>query len=207
MVQVPQVVERYFAADTPRFGVVIDVRSPSEFAEDHIPGAINLPVLNDEERTRVGTIYKQLNPFEARKVGGALVSRNIARHLEDHFADQPKEYRPLLYCWRGGQRSGSFALVLSQIGFRVAVLSGGYKTYRGEVLDGLRELPTRFEFRILAGATGNGKTALLRAIAAAGGQILDLESLASHRGSLLGRELGSPQPSQKWFESQLHARL
>ena len=207
MVQIPATLSSYFAPERPPFAVVIDVRSPAEFAEDHIPGAVNLPVLDDAERARVGTIYKQVCPFEARKVGAALVSRNIARHIDEHFADKPKEYRPLLYCWRGGQRSGSFALVLSQIGFRVTVLSGGYKTYRGEVMDGLRELPKRFDFRILAGPTGSGKTTVLRAVAAAGGQTLDLEALANHRGSLLGSEPDAPQPAQRLFESRLHHRL
>lgn len=207
MTQPPKVVERFFAVDTPKFDVVIDVRSPGEFLADHIPGAVNLPVLDDAERARVGTMYKQVSPFEARKVGGALVSRNIARHLEEHFVDKAKDYRPLLYCWRGGQRSGSFALVLGQVGFRVAVLGGGYRTYRGEVMDGLRGRPARFTYRILAGATGSGKTAVLRAVAAAGGQVLDLEGLANHRGSLLGAEPAGPQPSQKWFESRLHDQL
>jgi tRNA 2-selenouridine synthase len=207
MVQIPQPLCQFFAADAPRFDAVIDVRSPAEYADDHAPGAVNLPVLSDAERARVGTIYKQVSPFEARKVGAALVSRNIARHLDEHFADKPKDYRPLLYCWRGGQRSGSFALVLSQIGFRVTVLQGGYKTYRGEVMDGLRERPAAFRYRILAGATGSGKTLVLRAIAAAGGQVLDLEALANHRGSLLGAEPDSPQPAQRLFESRLYHRL
>jgi tRNA 2-selenouridine synthase len=203
----PQTIERYFPADPDRFSEVVDVRSPAEFAEDHIPGAINRPVLNDAERERVGTIYKQVNPFEARKLGAALVSRNIARHIDEHFVGKGKDYRPLVYCWRGGQRSGSLALVLNQIGFRVSVLHGGYKTYRGEVMDGLRDLPKRFDFRILAGATGSGKTRVLRALAEAGGQVLDLEAIACHRGSLLGSEPDAPQPAQRWFESQLHQQL
>lgn len=207
MVQPPQTLPRYFAPDRPPFDAVIDVRSPAEFADDHIPGAINLPVLNDDERARVGTIYKQESPFAARKVGAALVSRNIARHLDEHFADKPKEYRPLVYCWRGGQRSGSFAIILSQIGFRATVLGGGYKTYRGQVMDGLREVSGRFEFRVLAGRTGSGKTRVLREMAALGGQVLDLEELAVHRGSLLGSEPGCPQPPQRLFESLLYQRL
>ncbi len=207
MVQPPQTLPRYFAPDRPPFDAVIDVRSPAEFADDHIPGAINLPVLNDDERARVGTIYKQESPFAARKVGAALVSRNVARHLDEHFADKPKEYRPLVYCWRGGQRSGSFAIILSQIGFRATVLSGGYKTYRGQVMDGLREVSGRFEFRVLAGRTGSGKTRVLREMAALGGQVLDLEELAVHRGSLLGSEPGCPQPPQRLFESLLYQRL
>lgn len=207
MTQPPQTLARYFAPDRPRFDAVIDVRSPSEFADDHAPGAINLPVLNDEERARVGTIYKQVSPFEARKLGAALVSRNIARHLDEHFADKPKEYRPLVYCWRGGQRSGSLAIILSQIGFRATVLAGGYKAYRGQVMDGLRELAPRFDFRVLAGRTGSGKTRVLRELAAIGGQVLDLEELAVHRGSLLGSEPGHPQPPQRLFESRLYERL
>lgn len=207
MSQIPQTIERYFLSEPDQFTEIVDVRSPSEFAEDHIPGAINRPVLDDAERIRVGTIYKQVNPFEARKVGAALVSRNIARHIDDHFVAKGKDYRPLVYCWRGGQRSGSLATILTQIGFRVSVLHGGYKTYRGEVMDGLRDLPKRFEFRILAGATGSGKTRVLRSLQAAGGQVLDLEALANHRGSLLGSEPDSPQPAQRLFESRLYQRL
>lgn len=207
MTQPPRTLPRYFAPDRPPFDAVIDVRTPAEFADDHIPGAVNLPVLNNDERVRVGTLYKQVNPFEARKVGAALVSRNIARHLDEHFAGRPNTYRPLVYCWRGGQRSGSLAVVLGQIGFRVTLLEGGYKTYRGEVLDGLREMAGRMRFRVLAGRTGSGKTAVLRALAAAGGSVLDLEELACHRGSLLGAEPGRPQPPQRLFESRLHERL
>ncbi len=198
---------RYFAPDRPPFDAVIDVRSPAEFADDHIPGAVNLPVLNDDERVQVGTVYKQVHPFEARKLGAAMVSRNIARHLDEHFAGHPNGYRPLVYCWRGGQRSGSLATVLGQIGFRVTVLAGGYKTYRGEVLDGLRDAAERVQLRVLAGRTGSGKTAVLRAVAAAGGQTLDLEELACHRGSLLGAEPGQPQPPQRLFESRLFERF
>lgn len=207
MLQSPPTLPHYFAPDRPPFDVVIDVRSPAEFADDHIPGAINLPALDDAERARVGTIYKQVGPFEARKVGAAMVSRNVARHLDEHFADKPKGYRPLVYCWRGGQRSGSFALVLTQIGFRTTVLAGGYKTYRGEVMDGLRELAPQLRLRVLAGRTGSGKTAVLRELVDRGEQVLDLEALASHRGSLLGSEPGCPQPPQRLFESRLYGRL
>lgn len=207
MLSAPPTLARYFAPDRPRFDAVIDVRSPAEFADDHIPGAINLPVLDDAERARVGTIYKQVGPFEARKVGAALVSRNVARHLDEHFADKPKGYRPLVYCWRGGQRSGSLAIILTQIGFRATLLAGGYKTYRHEVMDGLRELTPKLRLWVLAGRTGSGKTRVLRALAAAGEQVLDLEGLACHRGSLLGAEPGCPQPPQRLFESRLFERL
>ncbi|MDO8329847.1 MAG: tRNA 2-selenouridine(34) synthase MnmH [Fluviicoccus sp.] len=188
------------------FDEVIDVRSPAEYADDHLPGAINCPVLDDAERARVGTIYKQVSPFEARKVGGALVSRNIARHLEERFHDRPKSWRPLVYCWRGGQRSGAMTLVLQQVGWAARRLEGGYKAYRREVVR-LLETPPDLRLRLLCGPTGSGKTALLHAIAAQGGQVLDLEGLARHKGSALGVLPGEAQPSQKAFESALAAKL
>ncbi len=191
---------------TKTYSEIIDVRSESEFAEDHIPGAINLPVLNDLERAKVGTLYKQVCPFEARKVGAALVARNIARHLDSHLTAKDKDFHPLIYCWRGGQRSNSMASVLSQIGWRVTVLQGGYKTYRTYVRDQLEHLPGQFTYQVLCGLTGSGKTHILRQLAKRGVQVLDLEGLANHRGSLLGQEWEgklSPQPSQKSFESQL----
>lgn len=188
------------------FDAIIDVRSPAEFAEDHIPGAINCPVLNDAERIRVGTLYKQVSPFEARKVGAALVSRNIARHIETHFADQPKAWKPLIYCWRGGQRSGAMTLVFNQIGWAARRIDGGYKAFRQRVIDDLDALPAALNFKILCGPTGSGKTALLEALAAAGEQVLDLEALACHRGSVLGGA-GYPQPGQKAFETALWSAL
>jgi tRNA 2-selenouridine synthase len=195
---------------TKTYSEIIDVRSESEFAEDHMPGAINLPVLNDAERAKVGTIYKQVCPFDARKVGAAIVARNIAHHLDTHFAAKDKSYHPLVYCWRGGQRSNSMAQVLSQISWQVTVLEGGYKTYRAYVRDQLQQLPEQFTYQVLCGLTGSGKTHLLRQLAQRGVQVLDLESLANHRGSLLGQEWEgkfSPQPSQKRFESLLLQQL
>ncbi|MEO8892941.1 MAG: tRNA 2-selenouridine(34) synthase MnmH [Coleofasciculaceae cyanobacterium] len=188
------------------YSEIIDVRSESEFAEDHIPCAINLPVLNDVERAKVGTLYKQVCPFDARKVGAALVAQNIAKHLNTHFAQKDKDYQPLLYCWRGGQRSNSMALVLNQIGWQVTILDGGYKTYRTHVRDRLQELPQHFNYQVLSGMTGSGKTHILQQLAQRGLQVLDLEALANHRGSLLGQEWDgklSPQPSQKLFETLL----
>ncbi|WBY01885.1 tRNA 2-selenouridine(34) synthase MnmH [Ramlibacter tataouinensis] len=191
------------AARLSEFDTVIDARSESEYAEDHLPGAVNWPALGDEERVRVGTIYKQVNPFEARKVGAGLVAANIARHLQREVHDKPKGWQPLLYCWRGGQRSGSLALVLDQIGFRVSLVEGGYKAFRGAVLAQLPQLAQRLPYRVVCGPTGVGKTRLLHALAAAGAQVLDLEGLAHHRSSVLGLIPGQPQPGQKAFDTRV----
>lgn len=182
------------------FDEIIDVRAPSEFAEDHIPGALSLPVLDDDERARVGTIYTRESPFLARKIGAALVARNAARHLEQVLADRPGGWQPLLYCWRGGQRSNAFASILAQIGWRVQVIEGGYKHYRKLVRPALQAAPP-CRVVLLDGNTGTAKTALLPLLAAHGVQTLDLEGLAGHRGSTFG-ETGA-QPSQKLFESRL----
>lgn len=183
------------------FDAVIDARSESEYAEDRLPGAVNWPSLNDEERRVVGTIYKQVSPFEARKRGAALVAANIARHIEREVIDKPKGWQPLVYCWRGGQRSGALSLVLGQIGFRVHIVEGGYKAFRGAVLAALPELAQRLSYRVVCGPTGAGKTRLLHALQHAGAQVLDLEGLASHRSSVLGIIPGQPQPSQKHFDT------
>jgi len=189
------------------FDEVIDVRSEGEYGEDHIPGAINCPVLDNSERALVGTIYKQSSSFDAKKIGAALVSANIARHLRERFFDRPRSWRPLVYCWRGGGRSNALAHVLAQIGWRVARLEGGYKAYRRAVIDDLESLPTRFDWRVLCGLTGTGKSRLLRQLASAGAQVLDLEALAAHRGSVLGNMPDEPQPAQKMFESLLWKSL
>ena len=188
------------------FDEIIDVRAPLEFAEDHIPGAVNLPVLDDAERARVGTIYVQDSRFRARKIGAALVAQNAARHLQTHLADHPGSWRPLVYCWRGGQRSGSFASILEQIGWRVAVLEGGYQAYRRQVVAALYDTPIAHPFILLDGDTGTAKTALLQRLRSRGVQILDLEALAGHRGSLFG-QTAAGQPPQKLFESRLAAAL
>ena len=191
-----------------QFDEIIDVRTPMEFAEDHIPGAINCPVLSNEERITVGTLYKQVSPFEARKAGAALIAKNIAHHLETRFRDRPKSWRPLIYCWRGGQRSGAMSIIFAQIGWTTHKLEGGYKTYRRDVLQQLDALPSRYTFKVVCGPTGSGKSRLLAALAQTGHpnekkQVLDLEGLAQHRGSVLGNLPQQPQPSQKWFDSLL----
>jgi tRNA 2-selenouridine synthase len=185
------------------FDAIIDVRSPGEFAEDHIPGAENLPVLDDAERAEVGAIYVQQSRFLARRIGAAHVARNIARHLEGALADRPGSFHPLIYCWRGGQRSNAMATILSQVGWRVTLLTGGYKTYRRAVKERLYDREEALPFVLLDGHTGSAKTEILHRLAARGVQTLDLEGLAAHRGSLFGAIPGRPQPSQKLFESQL----
>ncbi|MGC8202751.1 tRNA 2-selenouridine(34) synthase MnmH [Aliiroseovarius sp. PTFE2010] len=186
------------------FDTVIDVRSPAEYAHDHIPGAISLPVLSNEQRAHVGTIYKQVSPFDARKIGAALVARNAAAHISGPLADKPGGWRPLIYCWRGGQRSNSFASILQQIGWRADVLDGGYQTYRRLVVAAMHDTALPHRLVLLDGNTGTAKTALLQRVAAHGGQVVDLEALAGHRGSLFGRRAGG-QPSQKAFEGRLAA--
>lgn len=189
------------------YDAVIDARSQSEYAEDHLPGACNWPTLDDAQRAQVGTEYAQLSPFEARKRGAAMAARNIAAHLEREAMGLPRGWRPLVYCWRGGQRSGSLAAVLGAIGFDVQVLDGGYRAFRRIVIAELETLPAPFGFRVLCGRTGSGKSRLLGALQRAGAQVLDLEALARHRGSVLGPLPGQPQPTQKAFETAVWQAL
>jgi tRNA 2-selenouridine synthase len=194
-------------AQLAEFDTLIDARAPAEFAEDHLPGAVSMPVLDDEERVRVGTLYKQVSVFEAKKLGAALVAKNVARHIEQHMLDKPKSWRPLVYCWRGGQRSGAFTHILREIGWDAHRVQGGYKSWRQHVIEQLALLPPQVKFRVVTGATGSGKSRLLEALAARGGQVLHLEELAAHKGSVLGNLPGQPQPAQKGFETQLFAAL
>jgi len=185
------------------FDEVIDVRSPAEYAEDHVPGARNCPVLDDAERAEVGALYKQVSPFDAKRRGAALVARNIARHLEGAFAGRARGWRPLVYCWRGGKRSGALTHVLREVGWQAAQLEGGYKAFRRAVVTALETLPRAFRYVVLCGETGSAKSRVLEALAARGAQVLDLERLACHRGSVLGALPGTPQPAQKRFETLL----
>ena len=193
----------HFQSELDRFDLVIDVRSPAEFALDHIPGAVNYPVLNNEERAQIGTLYKQVSPFAAKKLGAALVSRNIANHLENHLLDLPREWRPLIYCWRGGERSGAFTHILNRIGWKAMQLEGGYQGFRRTVIGDLEAAATQFTFQVLCGMTGSGKTRVIREAQKLGLQVLDLEALAIHRGSVLGNEPNTEQPTQKGFETAL----
>ncbi len=190
-----------------RFDAIVDARSEAEYAEDHLPGAVNWPSLDNGQRHEIGTLYKQVSPFEANKRGAALIAANVARHIEQHVIDKPRQWQPLVYCWRGGKRSGSLAHILGQIGFRVSVLEGGYKAFRTAVLGALPALAARLDYRVICGPTGSGKTRLLHALEAAGAQVLDLEGLASHRSSVLGLVPGQPQPTQKAFDTLVWDKL
>jgi len=183
------------------YDTIIDARSESEFELDHLPGAVNWPTLNDDERVLIGTMYVQVNQFEAKKRGAAMAARNIANHIERHVISKPKDWKPLTYCWRGGKRSGSLSLILDQIGFRVTLVAGGYKAFRAAMLLDIPLRVERLQFQVICGTTGSGKTRLLQELASAGAQVLDLEALASHRSSVLGAIPGRPQPSQKHFDS------
>lgn len=206
MIQSAQIVQP--DTDFAKYSAIIDVRSPKEFNEDHIPGAINLPVLDDEERLSIGTIYKE-NSFQARRQGAVMVSRNIAQHIEGHLANKGADFTPLVYCWRGGLRSNSMATVLKSIGWHVHLLHGGYQGFRRHIITDLEYLMLNqnFKIKVLAGVTGVGKTKLLSALREEGCQVIDIEGLANHRGSILGRPHGGKQPTQKMFESKLWYEL
>jgi tRNA 2-selenouridine synthase len=194
-------------ANLAQFETIIDVRSESEYADDHVPGAINCPVLSDTERAEVGTMDRQHSSFEARRRGAALVSRNIALHLEQRFADRPKSWKPLVYCWRGGNRSEAMTHVLGRVGWPARQLAGGYRAFRRLVIAQLEALPSRFEFKVICGTTGSGKSRLLSQLDEINAQVLDLEALAHHRGSVLGGLPMQPQPTQKAFETRLWQAL
>lgn len=186
-----------------QFEEIIDVRSPREYIIDHIPGACNFPVLNDNERIHIGTLYKQHSSFEANKQGAAIIASRIAKYLGSHFVSRPGDWRPLVYCWRGGKRSEAFVHVLQQIGWRAVRLPGGYKAYRRTVTATITDIVGRINFKVLCGLTGVGKSALLETLGQRNAQVLDLEKLANHRGSVLGNPVAGEQPTQKYFESLL----
>ncbi|MFN0024355.1 MAG: tRNA 2-selenouridine(34) synthase MnmH, partial [Parvularculaceae bacterium] len=189
------------------YDCVIDVRSPAEFAEDRLPDAINLPVLTNEERAEVGAIYVQQSRFLARRLGAAYVARNVAAHLQAALADKRPKFRPLIYCWRGGMRSNAMATILSQIGWRVGVVEGGYRTWRRLVVGTLLTSDEPINLVRIDGETGTAKTALLHYLGGLGVQAIDLEALAQHKGSVFGETPDAAQPSQKLFESRLYDAL
>src|SRR3989440_5059180 len=183
--------------DFKNFDSIIDARTPAEYALDHIPGAVSAPVLDDAERAQVGTLYKQVSPFEAKKLGASLIAKNVSRHIESIFKDRPAQWKPLVYCWRGGKRSGAMAHILREVGWQAETLPGGYRAYRRWVVEQLATLPEEFDFTVVHGPTGSGKSRFLAALARAGAQVRDLEALGQHRGSGLGGPPDAPQPTQK----------
>jgi tRNA 2-selenouridine synthase len=189
------------------FNTVVDARSPSEYAEDHLPGAVSAPVLDDAQRARVGIASKQSGAFEAKLLGAPMVARNIAELIEHRFARHDRDWRPLVYCWRGGNRSGALATVLARVGWRTTLIEGGYKAFRRQVIDDLALMPATLRFVVVGGRTGSAKSRLLERLDALGEQVLDLEALACHRGSVLGGLPDAPQPGQRRFETRLWSRL
>ena len=188
------------------FDDVIDVRSPLEFEDDRIPGSINLPVLSNAEREMIGTMYKQKSKFEAKKLGASIVSKNISDHLKDYLYNKNRDWLPLIYCWRGGQRSYALATILDQIGWKVEVVDGGYKSFRKHISEFLNRNIDRYYLILLTGNTGTAKTKVLNLIEKRNGQTIDLESLANHKGSVFGSQ-GQKQPSQKLFETLIYDKL
>jgi len=200
---------------------VFDVRSPGEYDHAHIPGANSLPLFTDEERKVVGTAYKQQSREQAIKLGLDFFGpkmRPIVESVESKLTVQSKNYESaasanpvpptskivLVYCWRGGMRSGAVSWLLDMYGFKVYTLLGGYKKFRNHVLDTFK-LP--FQFNILGGYTGSGKTELLKALQERGETVVDLESIANHKGSAFGN-IGMPkQPGQEMFENLLSCEL
>ena len=183
------------------YDTIIDARTEDEYAEDHLPGAVNWPTLNNQQRIDIGTLYKQVNAFEAKKRGAAIAARNIATHLEREVIDKPRDWKPLSYCWRGGKRSGSLSLILDQIGFKTTLVEGGYKAFRAAVVADIPKIVSTLDLRVVCGTTGSGKTRLLHALKTLGAQVLDLEDLAKHRSSVLGAIPGVDQPTQKGFDT------
>jgi tRNA 2-selenouridine synthase len=183
------------------FNAILDARSPSEYALDHLPGAISAAVLDDAQRAEVGTVNAEQGAFEAKRLGAGLVAQNIGQLIATRFAHHGRDWKPLVYCWRGGQRSGSLATVMARIGWHTSVMEGGYRAFRRYVIDDLSQRAPAIPWMVVAGRTGSAKSRLLQALAQAGEQVLDLEDLARHRGSVLGAWPGDPQPAQKHFET------
>lgn len=179
--------------------IYIDMRSPSEFRDGRIPGAINIPLLDDEERGRVGTVYKTVGPEEAKQLGLTVVSGKLP-DIVSQIRNAYKTGRTvIIYCWRGGMRSKSVVSILELMGIPAYQLIGGYKAYRRYVLDSLAAFPLNPRVIVLSGSTGVGKTALLKTLAEQGVPVIDLERLANHRGSAFGQVgLGRPETAQNF---------
>ncbi len=174
---------------------LIDVRTPAEYAKGHIPGALNLPLFSNAERARVGTVYKREGHESAVSLGLKIVGPRL--HTYTEHAKELAGNRPLLlYCWRGGMRSGSLAWLLKTAGFSVKVITGGYKSFRTEATDAIA---TRGVLKVIGGSTGSMKTDILHALQAAGEHTIDLEQLAHHKGSAFGKTDDIRQPTTEHF--------
>ncbi len=182
---------------------IIDVRSPGEFAHAHIPGAVNIPLFDNDERAVIGTKYKQAGKDAAVLLGLDMVGPKMAGFVKQSRKLNPTNKEVLVHCWRGGMRSGSFAWLLNTAGIKATTLTGGYKAYRNAVLDGLAQPRPLL---ILGGKTGSGKTDILKELAQQGEQIIDLEGLAHHKGSSYGAIGQPPQPSTEQFENLIYAK-
>jgi tRNA 2-selenouridine synthase len=182
---------------------VLDVRSPGEYAQGHIPGALSFPLFSNEERKEVGTLYKQTGPEEALLKGLDFVGPKMSEFIRMAGKLSP-ERKVAVHCWRGGMRSRSMAWLLETAGFQVKILSGGYKAFRNAVLHD--EIKPE-KLMVLGGLTGSGKTPVLHALEAAGDQVLDLEKLACHKGSAFGSVGELPQPTQEQFENEIYSAL
>lgn len=192
--------------DFKSYDLIIDARSPREYEEDHIPGAINLPVVDNEEFAEVGKLHRT-DPLAAYQLGARYSLQNVARHIEQCVSKYSGKSRVLVYCFRGGKRSKVWFDVLETIGYRAEKLPGGWKAYRRWVNEQMTTAPGGFRYIVLSGPTGCGKTRLLGALAGEGAQVLDLEGIAVHRGSIIGAVPGRKQPTQKMFDSLLLRQL
>lgn len=182
---------------------LVDVRSPSEFAKGHIPGAVNIPLFSDEERAQIGTSYKQESPEQAFDLGLELLGPELSG-LVRQFRESADKNEIVVHCWRGGMRSQSVASLLQMAGMKVSILKGGYKAYRQWVTGTLAK---PYRLLVLGGYTGSGKTMLLHRLRASGEQVIDLEGLAKHKGSAFGNLDDHIQPANEQFENELAAQL
>lgn len=181
---------------------IIDVRSPGEYKHAHIPGAISIPLFDNDERAQVGTKYKNAGKDSAVLLGLSLVGPKLADFVKQSKKLNPQGKEVLVHCWRGGMRSSSFAWLLDTAGLTASTLTGGYKVYRNAVLSSFSE---PLNLLILGGKTGSGKTDILKELARQGEQIIDLEGLANHKGSTYGAIGQAPQPATEQFENLIHA--
>jgi len=183
-------------------GQFVDVRSPIEFSQGHIPGAVNIPLFANDERAEIGTMYKQVGKGQALALG-----EKIARPKVDGIIEQIRKLLPadiVIYCWRGGKRSSEICRLVNEAGVPARRIQGGYKAYRRGIR---RDIEQPRKLLVLGGKTGSGKTAILLGLKAQGLQVIDLEGLANHKGSVFGHINEEPQPTTEQFENDFHQEL